>query len=119
MGWCSVRCYIPHTLDTANLLHSRVEKILILQGSASLPASAIGLQSRSIQLPTTALAPLPTGLLMLSLMQLRSWANGFLPLDIRGPFLEDLDMLEDPELGREEKLLVIGRVWRIWKDIDQ
>ena len=56
---------------------------------------------------------------MLSLMQLRSWANTFLPLDIRSPFLEDLDMLEDPELGREEKLLVVGRVWRIWKDIGQ
>jgi len=28
--------------------------------------------------------------------------------------MEDLEDLADPQLGREDKLLVVSRVWRCW-----
>ncbi|PPQ64964.1 hypothetical protein CVT24_008152 [Panaeolus cyanescens] len=64
--------------------------------------------------PVSLLAPLPTGLLILSLTRIRSYALQYLPNKIREPFLEDLGDLEDPSLGREDKLLVVQRMWRCW-----
>ncbi|KAF8148713.1 ATP synthase regulation protein NCA2-domain-containing protein [Crassisporium funariophilum] len=60
------------------------------------------------------LPALPTGLLLLSLARLRTYAHAHLPPHIRGPFLEDLEMLEDPGMGVEGKIGVVARVWRCW-----
>jgi len=63
---------------------------------------------------STPLPALPTGLLILSLTRLRSYALNHLPANIREPFLEDLGDLEDTALGKEAKLRVIERMWRTW-----
>ena len=55
-----------------------------------------------------------TGLLFLSLSRLQTYASQYLSSRIREPFLEDLEDLADPQLGREDKLLVVSRVWRCW-----
>ena len=55
-----------------------------------------------------------TGLLFLSLSRLQAYASRYLPLVIRQAFLEDLEDLANPQLGRAEKLLVVNRVWRCW-----
>ncbi|KAI4524433.1 NCA2-domain-containing protein [Schizophyllum commune Loenen D] len=65
------------------------------------------------------LTPLTSGLLLLSLTHLRGYGERCLPRGsrIREGFLEDVDDLEDPELGRREKLRVIERMWRCWGDL--
>lgn len=62
------------------------------------------------------LAPLPTGLMVLSLTKLRSYASSYLPPNIREPFMEDVQDLEDPLLGTQAKLRVVDRMWRCWSD---
>ncbi|KAF8901463.1 ATP synthase regulation protein NCA2-domain-containing protein [Gymnopilus junonius] len=57
---------------------------------------------------------LPTGLLILSLTRLRSFAIAHLPEGVREPFLEDLGDLEDTRLDRDAKMLVVQRMWRSW-----
>jgi hypothetical protein len=56
------------------------------------------------------------GLLILYLASLRQYAEQSLPQKsrIREAFLDDLSDLEDPALGKEDKLMVIGRMWRSW-----
>ncbi|PPQ98986.1 hypothetical protein CVT26_014412 [Gymnopilus dilepis] len=86
----------------------RIERILILQPSKD---------SMNSQVSTTTSAPippLPTGLLILSLARLRSFAISCLPEEIQPPFLEDLADLEDTRLDRDAKLLVVQRMWRSW-----
>lgn len=63
-----------------------------------------------------AIPPLTTGLLLLSMSSLRQYAETRLPLRsrLREGFLEDVGDLEDPRLGREEKLRVVERMWRSW-----
>ncbi|KLO15963.1 NCA2-domain-containing protein [Schizopora paradoxa] len=62
------------------------------------------------------LSPLTSGLLLISISQLRSFAENCLPRNssVREGFLEDVADLEDPELGRDEKQLVVERMWRSW-----
>jgi len=55
-----------------------------------------------------------TGLLFLSLSRLQAYALRSLPFLVRQAFLEDLEDLSDPQLGREDKLLVVSRMWRCW-----
>ena len=55
-----------------------------------------------------------TGLLLLSLSHLQTYASQYLSSRIREAFLEILEDLADPQLGREDKLLVVSRVWRCW-----
>ena len=59
---------------------------------------------------------LTAGLLLLSVSSLRQYAETWLPLRsrIREGFLEDVGDLEDPRLGRDEKLRVVERMWRSW-----
>ncbi|KAF9452962.1 NCA2-domain-containing protein [Macrolepiota fuliginosa MF-IS2] len=59
---------------------------------------------------------LTSGLLLLSLARLRSYATDHLPANsrLRDGFLEDLDELEKPELRRDAKLEVVHRMWRCW-----
>ncbi|TEB36201.1 NCA2-domain-containing protein [Coprinellus micaceus] len=76
------------------------------------------------------LAPLSTGLVLLSLTRLRAYARTHLPTTttsgktighaypqlggMRAAFLEDLSDLEDPSLGRHAKMRVVERMWRCW-----
>ena len=59
---------------------------------------------------------LTAGLLLLSVSSLRQYAERWLPLRsrIREGFLEDVGDLEDPRLGRDEKLRVVERMWGSW-----
>ncbi|KAH9483454.1 Nuclear control of ATPase protein 2 [Psilocybe cubensis] len=85
----------------------RIERLLILQPPSG-PSVSDTLNSDS------PIAPLPTGLLILSLTRLRSYALANLPANIQAAFLEDLGDLEDTQLGREAKLRVVERMWRCW-----
>lgn len=62
------------------------------------------------------LPALTSGLLLLSVTQLRYYGETCLPPSsrIREGFLEDVKDLEDPRLGRNEKLRVIDRMWKNW-----
>lgn len=53
---------------------------------------------------------------MISVSQLRSYAEKHLPPRSRFQegFLEDIEDLENPDLGRQEKQSVIERMWRSW-----
>ncbi|KAF8166019.1 hypothetical protein B0H34DRAFT_856225 [Crassisporium funariophilum] len=80
---------------------------------------AILLQTPPYLFPSTLttpapLPPLSTGLLLISLARLRTYAHWHLPPHVKGPFLEDLAMLEDPGMGVEGKIGVAARVWRCW-----
>lgn len=67
-------------------------------------------------LATAAVTPLTAGLLLLSVTRLRRYAETVLPPDsrLREGFLEDVADLEDPGLGRADKLRVLDRMWRSW-----
>jgi nuclear-control-of-ATPase protein 2 len=84
----------------------RVERILNAEAEAEAGAKS-----------GASLAPLPTGLMILSLTKLRSYALTYLPPKIRDPFIEDLGDLEDPMLGTRAKLRVVERMWRCWGGI--
>ncbi|EPQ54469.1 NCA2-domain-containing protein [Gloeophyllum trabeum ATCC 11539] len=85
----------------------RVERLLIFQpkGASARP------DGEGQEIP-----PLTTGLLLLSLTRLRRYAETHLPRGsrLREGFLEDVRDLEDPLLGRREKLRVVERMWRCW-----
>ncbi|KAI9451392.1 NCA2-domain-containing protein [Russula earlei] len=63
-----------------------------------------------------AIPPLTAGLLLLSVSSLRQYAETWLPprSRLREGFLEDVGYLEDPRLGREEKMRIVERMWRSW-----
>jgi nuclear-control-of-ATPase protein 2 len=65
------------------------------------------------------ISPLATGILLLSVARLRSYAETCLPSRsrLREGFLEDVGDLEDPGLARHEKLRVVDRMWRNWGDV--
>ncbi|KAF9476615.1 NCA2-domain-containing protein [Pholiota conissans] len=82
----------------------RIERLLIIHpGTSSSDSSA-----------STSITPLSTGLLILSLTRLRSYALTYLPARVRSPFLQDLNDLEDTNLDREAKLRIVDRMWRCW-----
>lgn len=62
------------------------------------------------------MSPLTAGLLLLSVSHLRSYGETYLPgrSRLRDGFLEDVEDLEDPDLGRSEKRMVVERMWRSW-----
>ena len=62
------------------------------------------------------MTPLTSGLLLLSVARLRRYAETALPARsrLREGFLEDVADLEDPRLGRADKLRVLDRMWRSW-----
>jgi len=59
---------------------------------------------------------LTAGLLLLSVSSLRQYGETWLPprSRLREGFLEDVGDLEDPGLGREDKMRVVERMWRSW-----
>ncbi|KAF9013543.1 ATP synthase regulation protein NCA2-domain-containing protein [Cyathus striatus] len=81
----------------------RIERLLNQSGSTS----------------QATLSPLLIGLLLLNVTRLRQFADAALPSNSRlyEGFLEDVDDLEDPELGRDEKMRVVERMWRCWSGV--
>lgn len=53
------------------------------------------------------------GLLIVGVSSMRSWAAG-LSGGSREGFMDDLRLIEDPELSRGDKLRVVERIWRCW-----
>ena len=92
----------------------RIERLLITQGQRKegreqtqslLPSNVMMIDDEEAR---------SAGLLLLSLSCLQTYVSRYLSSHIREAFLEDLEDLADPQLGREEKLLVVSRVWRCW-----
>jgi nuclear-control-of-ATPase protein 2 len=56
---------------------------------------------------------------MLSVTHLRTYAETCLSAHstLREGFLEDVQDLEDPGLGRTEKLRVVDRMWKSWGEV--
>ncbi|KAG6815740.1 hypothetical protein H0H87_011851 [Tephrocybe sp. NHM501043] len=65
---------------------------------------------------TSSIPPLTSGLLLLSVARLRAYAEKYLPprSRLRDGFLEDVGDLENPDLGKLDKMKVIERMWRCW-----
>ena len=62
------------------------------------------------------ISPLTAGLLLLSLTYLRKYGERHLPARsrLREGFLEDITDLENPDLGRADKMRVVDRMWKSW-----
>ncbi|KAG6812573.1 hypothetical protein H0H92_002225 [Tricholoma furcatifolium] len=86
----------------------RTERLLITQ-----PKSR---HHKNSEMSRTDTPPLTTGLLLLSVARLRTYAEKHLPPKsrLREGFLEDICDLENPDLGRADKMKVIERMWRCW-----
>ncbi|CAE6533892.1 Nuclear control of ATPase protein 2 [Ashbya gossypii ATCC 10895] [Rhizoctonia solani] len=86
--------------------------------SAQAPPSPASSEHTASPAPQTDLLPLTSGLLLLSLARLKRFASTCLPVGsrLRDGFLADVADLEDPRLGRTEKLRVVERMWRAWGD---
>jgi nuclear-control-of-ATPase protein 2 len=66
--------------------------------------------------PSQKVEPLTTGLLLISMTRLRTYAEAHLPPNsrLRQGFLEDVGDLEDADVGREDKVRIVERMWRCW-----
>lgn len=91
--------------------YRRVERLLICH-----PNSRNNGHDVEGALSTESIHPLTTGLLLLSVIRLRNYAETYLPARsrLREGFLEDIEDLENPDLGRVEKMRVVERMWRCW-----
>lgn len=92
----------------------RIERLLVYQPRAT--------HSHSHKEKESAVAPIPpltSGLLLLSVTQLRDFAETCLPARsaLKEGFMEDVADLEDPGLGRAEKLRVVDRMWKSWGEV--
>lgn len=92
----------------------RIERLLIAQ-----PKSHRVTPGGSRGQPAPSIPPLTSGLLLLSVSHLRTYAETYLPANsrLREGFLEDVVDLENPALGRAEKLRVLDRMWRSWGEV--
>ncbi|KAJ6623163.1 ATP synthase regulation protein NCA2-domain-containing protein, partial [Mycena sp. CBHHK59/15] len=81
----------------------RIERLLVSQPRVTVAAC-------------DSLPALTTGLLLISVTRLRTYAETSLPrrTRLRAGFLQDVGDLEDPAMPREEKLRVVERMWRSW-----
>ncbi|KAN0087554.1 ATP synthase regulation protein NCA2 domain containing protein [Tylopilus felleus] len=88
----------------------RIERLLLFQPHRYAD------QPRDVESSSNSIPPLTSGLLVLSLTHLRQYALTSLPARsrLREGFLEDVQDLEDPSLGRWEKLRVVERMWGSW-----
>ncbi|KAI0352663.1 NCA2-domain-containing protein [Trametes cingulata] len=91
----------------------RIERLLVAQPDSHHHRSHSATSSTR---PPSAVSPLTSGLLLLSVTHLRKYAETSLPANsrLREGFLEDVADLEDPKLGRADKLRVVDRMWRSW-----
>ncbi|KAF9651329.1 NCA2-domain-containing protein [Thelephora ganbajun] len=102
-----------HRRTIAWLVMRRIERLLIFQPHSHHHTDG----TATPQLNSgDSLPPLTSGLLLLSVTQLRYYGETSLPPSsrIREGFLEDVKDLEDPRLGRNEKLRVLDRMWKSW-----
>ncbi|TFK52609.1 NCA2-domain-containing protein [Heliocybe sulcata] len=91
----------------------RIERLLIFQPASESKSSAPHEGNSEKDIP-----PLTSGLLLLSLTHLRQYAEAWLPAGrVREGFLEDVRDLEEPGLGRGEKIRVVERMWRCWEGV--
>ncbi|KAF7302963.1 hypothetical protein MKEN_01258900 [Mycena kentingensis (nom. inval.)] len=81
----------------------RIERILVSE-------------PRTGEMGTEELSNRASGMLLISVTRLRTYAETSLPTSsrLREGFLEDVADLEDPEMPRQEKLRVVERMWRCW-----
>lgn len=95
------------------MLDRRIERLLIAQPRH---AHAGSVSSESDNRFRTGIPPLTSGLLLLSVTHLRTYGEKQLPWNsrLREGFLEDVTDLENPGLGRAEKLRVVDRMWKSW-----
>ncbi|KAH9889850.1 NCA2-domain-containing protein [Cubamyces lactineus] len=93
----------------------RIERLLIAQPDSHAHHHRTHTTALS-QRSSAAVSPLTSGLLLLSVTHLRKYAETTLPPNsrLREGFLEDVADLEDPKLGRQDKLRVVDRMWRSW-----
>ncbi|KAI0714032.1 NCA2-domain-containing protein [Cerioporus squamosus] len=91
----------------------RLERLLVAQPSSHHHRAH---PVPSMQKSVASVSPLTSGLVLLSVTHLRQYAETTLPPNsrLREGFLEDVADLEDPSLGRAEKLRVMERMWRSW-----
>ncbi len=91
----------------------RLERLLVAQPSSHHHRAH---PVPSMQKSAVSVSPLTSGLVLLSVTHLRQYAETTLPAHsrLREGFLEDVADLEDPSLGRSEKLRVLDRMWRSW-----
>lgn len=103
----------PHRRTLAWLIMRRIERLLIFQPHSH--SYVDGIVNPRLNLEDS-LPPLTSGLLLLSVTQLRYYGETYLPPSsrIREGFLEDVKDLEDARLGRNEKLRVVDRMWKSW-----
>ena len=104
---------------TAWLTMRRIERLLIMQPRTRRHEhhhTHVKAEQYDTKGTKGAIPPLTIGLLLLSVSSLRQYAETRLPLRsrLREGFLEDVGDLEDPRLGREEKLRVVEKMWRSW-----
>jgi nuclear-control-of-ATPase protein 2 len=94
----------------------RIERLLITQPRTRRNQDQAQAEDHNVEGTKGAIPPLTAGLLLLSVSSLRQYAETWLPRRsrLREGFLEDVGDLEDPMLGREEKLRVAERMWRSW-----
>jgi nuclear-control-of-ATPase protein 2 len=96
----------------------RIERLLITQPHTREhePHTHTQPEHRDARDTKDTILPLTAGLLLLSVSSLRQFAEMWLPprSRLREGFLEDVGDLEDPRLGREEKLRIVERMWRSW-----
>lgn len=107
--WAVMRCVVSRsplhfTVPLTPVLCRRIERLLIATSETKAAGSSAGIDPRT------------SGLLLLSTTHLRAYAERSLPSHsrIRDGFLEDVDDLENPALGRGEKLRVVDRMWKSW-----
>ncbi|KAH7911721.1 NCA2-domain-containing protein [Hygrophoropsis aurantiaca] len=92
----------------------RIERLLVLQPKSGHRHADTTHNEKSNK--SESIPPLTSGLLVLSITHLREYALTWLhPRSrLREGFLEDVQDLEDPSLGRAEKLRVLDRMWKSW-----
>ena len=95
----------------------RVERLLVvdsISGGGKDRPKANGIARANGSKGT--LSPTTQGLLLLYLTHLRGFAEKYLKEStrLREGFLEDIEDLEDTRLGREEKRMVMRRMWESW-----
>ncbi|KZT25389.1 NCA2-domain-containing protein [Neolentinus lepideus HHB14362 ss-1] len=92
----------------------RIERLLIFQPNSKSRSSSPPSPEKESE-GDRDIPPLTSGLLLLSLTHLRQYAEAYLPRGrVREGFLADVRDLEEPGLGRREKLRVMERMWRCW-----
>ena len=112
--WLAIRFVLSFVTGLcADCRDRRIERLLLFQPKASHRHAD---QPRDVESASNAIPPLTTGLLVLSLTHLRHYAVTSLPTRsrLREGFLEDVQDLEDPSLGRWEKMRVLERMWNSW-----